>query len=451
MKSSSRPYRLVPVASDTEERQLLSDLIHWLSSNRSAGFAILALLVNYRNWVPNDDKTPEGLIVVDMSDEDKFNVGYNFEVLKHLSNLSQVELFKIPLLKIPLGHYSARFKELLQTYPRECVGRASDMVVAQRINTAVLAEDGIILPVPELFGFPADLTLEEYCQLLADGDQSGVSASEISCEDFKGRPLQVGGKASPELRELLKDLTDEQGFIKLDLSDVNEQVDGQRLNSATREIIENTERALREAGEKSLKERGWLAGEGELFIESLNRQPQLTWAAHMHGIYGRHRSRKRQISKNRPSRRGEDYFGRIHLRKISCLWVIDTSGSMGERELRSVTAELRALHAKGCDVWIAQVDAGVAQDPVPYNGHDPIERFVGRGGTDFRPAFELAEKMYPTPEFIVYFTDGYGLAPKEPPRIDTLWVLTSTGCTEEEFKSSVCDWGEIAILDVGDD
>jgi len=130
------------------------------------------------------------------------------------------------------------------------------------------------------------------------------------------------------------------------------------------------------------------------------------------------------------------------------LFVVDTSGSMGARELACADPEARGLVDRGADVTVMQVDARVTKVQ-PYNRFDSLTKFAGRGGTDFRPAFAAIETMQPRPDFVVYFTDGMGAAPAEQ-TIDTLWVLTDTGMSKEAFQKQVCSWGDVTILPTGD-
>lgn len=47
--------------------------------------------------------------------------------------------------------------------------------------------------------------------------------------------------------------------------------------------------------------------------------------------------------------------------------------------------------------------------------------FKGRGGTDFRPAFALADEM--DVDLVVYLTDLMGTFPEEKPGYPVLWTL----------------------------
>jgi predicted metal-dependent peptidase len=109
-------------------------------------------------------------------------------------------------------------------------------------------------------------------------------------------------------------------------------------------------------------------------------------------------------------------------------FVLDTSGSMGKTQLqtgvREAAAILLALNVD--EVWFAQVDTSVAMEfkRVPLSFFLGDLEFKGRGGTDFRPAFEAIEKLGPKPDIAVYFTDGDGPAPAaKPAELEVVWCI----------------------------
>lgn len=121
--------------------------------------------------------------------------------------------------------------------------------------------------------------------------------------------------------------------------------------------------------------------------------------------------------------------------------IIDTSGSIGQKELNKFAAELHAVLAiyPGTEIKVIYVDAAIAniEDIDIYNFDLHIK---GGGGTDFKPGFEHIEKEGIDPSFVIYFTDGYCDSFPEPPDYPSLWVLTGkTGFTPP--------FGEVIYLD----
>jgi predicted metal-dependent peptidase len=148
----------------------------------------------------------------------------------------------------------------------------------------------------------------------------------------------------------------------------------------------------------------------------------------------------------RPNRRFPDRVGEVPGRtysprvitRPSLLVAIDTSLSMTPAELAEVARQLARLaeHARltvaECDVEIARV----------YAFEGTLADVAGRGGTDLRPVFEPAFLGPRAVEGVIYFTDGEGPFPAQPPPVPVLWVLTKAG-------GFPCAWGERALLERG--
>lgn len=62
----------------------------------------------------------------------------------------------------------------------------------------------------------------------------------------------------------------------------------------------------------------------------------------------------------------------------------------------------------------------------------------GLGGTDFRPVFDYVEENGLTPDVLIYFTDGEGLAPTEAPEYPVIWVIAEI---PDSDCAVPCDWG----------
>jgi predicted metal-dependent peptidase len=136
---------------------------------------------------------------------------------------------------------------------------------------------------------------------------------------------------------------------------------------------------------------------------------------------------------NRPNRRFPDLVGinPARGRKSSSLHVVavlDTSGSITDRILGDFVAELRIISKKN-KVTVVEADDEVR---AVYRFTGTITSVSGRGGTDFRPAFEVAAPM--KPDLLVYFTDGAGKAPITPPKFPVIWLLVDGG-------QHPCNWG----------
>jgi predicted metal-dependent peptidase len=107
---------------------------------------------------------------------------------------------------------------------------------------------------------------------------------------------------------------------------------------------------------------------------------------------------------------------------------VDTSGSIGEEELKQFAGEISAIsdqaqpeliHVVYCDAAVSSTEEFGPSEPITLEPK-------GGGGTDFRPVFDWVEKNDVEPVCLLYLTDlcchGY---PVVPPPYPVLWVTDS--------------------------
>jgi predicted metal-dependent peptidase len=185
-------------------------------------------------------------------------------------------------------------------------------------------------------------------------------------------------------------------------------------------------------------------GAGEL-IERLSGPPapgtSLDWRTALRAFV--RPQRIPDVTYTRPSRRLPRAVGVLPGRvrrprrsvRTRLLVAIDTSASMTLPELVRIRDELDALAAHA-DFTIVECDREIRRT---YRFEGTLGSLCGRGGTDLRPVFRPAFLREHAPDGVVYFTDGEGPWPEEPPRVPTLWVLTKPG-------GFACPWGRRATL-----
>ena len=141
---------------------------------------------------------------------------------------------------------------------------------------------------------------------------------------------------------------------------------------------------------------------------------------------------------------------------------IDTSGSVeGElvqsflQKTYNIMKQSESFFSK-INVHIIQCDADI-QEHVKITSQDEFDDYIknmkilGLGGTDFRPVFELVDKLISEKEFanlkgLIYFTDGYGEFPSKKPNYETAFVFI-----KEDYESpDVPPWAIKLILEKED-
>lgn len=114
--------------------------------------------------------------------------------------------------------------------------------------------------------------------------------------------------------------------------------------------------------------------------------------------------------------------------------VVDTSGSMGEKDLAECLGEingiLRTAGAKGIDVLVADADVKGAKRVFKAEQVS----LVGGGGTDMRVGINAALKRQPKPHIIIVLTDGETPWPDSPVRAKVI------ACIVGGHKGKMPEW-----------
>lgn len=197
----------------------------------------------------------------------------------------------------------------------------------------------------------------------------------------------------------------------------------------------------------SAKAQGKLpAGVERVFGEIL--EPQVPWQEHIRSFFARKvgsgsfdwlKPDRRLIVRDiyAPARSGNG-CGAIAV-------AIDTSGSIGQRELDVFFGEMRGimedvrperLYVIWCDAKVHKVDE--IEDAAELGGLKPH----GGGGTDFRPPFDWIADNHVRIDALVYLTDGLGTFPAKPPSYPVLWG--------DILKMAKFPWGDVVVVPLKD-
>jgi predicted metal-dependent peptidase len=209
------------------------------------------------------------------------------------------------------------------------------------------------------------------------------------------------------------------------------------------DIIERTRGRIVSAARQCERMRGTLpAGINSLLEELLD--PKLRWqellAQFVTSCYAGKRRwlppSRRHVAQGLylPSMRGE---------KLKAIVAIDTSGSTTDA-LPMFFGELSSLLTSFGDyeLTVIQCDAAI-QKIEHFNNYNPLPadhkwRLRGFGGTDFRPVFQyVADHPELEQSLLIFFTDGCGLAPQNPPPYPVLWILCDEGQAPANWGRSI--------------
>ena len=282
---------------------------------------------------------------------------------------------------------------------------------------ALLATDS----TPAKLGLPAGKTWEEYYALLRAKSQQqqqqqgqggqpqpqpGGGKSQPGQGGGKGRSCGSGATGVPEAWEDAPPSDgagDGEGEGEGGVPGLNE-AEARAVQTATAKAVESHE---------AKHGRGSAGGFGVWAAEKLT-PPTVPWQQVLRGAVRsavQYRRGAADFTYSRPSRRGAAVQGVVmpamHAPVPQVAVVLDTSASMGDRELQTALAEVEGVcRAVAAQVRVLVVDAVVHDDRTVQSVRDV--RVVGRGGTDMNAGIRrVVEGRRTKPcDVIVVITDG---------------------------------------------
>lgn len=263
---------------------------------------------------------------------------------------------------------------------------------------------------PEDFGLPVGLTAEEYYQLL-----------EGKIQTIKIKIVGMGNEGSGVTGE------------KADWELEGEPGDGDRVDP--RQVAFEVAQAAKEYKSKN---RGSLPGWAEELIETMLGEPQIPWTEILRQYLRQAITIIRgqtDYSYARPSRRG--YLADVILPgtvapEIEASAVVDTSGSMGDLDLKECLREVNGVIAAcGGKLRLHEADVGVTHSET-VTGKIQKKEFHGRGGTDMSQAILDVMEKDKAP-LIIVFTDGYTGWPEEPVKAKVIACIVGRKREEGEY------------------
>jgi predicted metal-dependent peptidase len=332
----------------------------------------------------------------------------------------------------------------IRSHPAQFEAAGVDMMLANiagdlEINDDLRQIQDIVLPkgtyaplVPEQFGFKPGKTWREYYALLqqmaksGSSGKSGLGEGNVPGPDGKGnRAPGVGHGRCGSMGGHALDHEPGDGD-----ADARSDKDIDRIKKETAHAVQEHSKA---------KGRGSVPAGLERWAEGALKPPKVRWQDKLARAARNAVAFKAgavDLRYTRPARKqaGIGYgIGRpilpTYVAPVPRVMVaVDTSGSMGDDELRRCLAECDGvLRAVGSDIQFITCDADVHTDTVIKNWRDVAKKLNGGGGTDFRPMFTRAMSKRLRPEVLVVCTDGCGPAPAyPPPGLRVVWVLCGT-------------------------
>lgn len=329
-----------------------------------------------------------GIDTIKMAAIPNLSVAYNPEWFDGLENNHKLGVLIHELLHIVFLHPYRRNNKDIAVWSAAC-----DMATNEWLRQAYLFEDAItVSKITEHYGIQLEkkMTAEYYYdQLMAIGDRlSFVSSEKDVVVVFEGH------------ENLKATMMSDEPATTMDIKNITESVSNM-LEQASLDSRMDTEI--------------------KATIEDIYPNPKIHWRVMLKRfLTGRG---KMVVSKSykRQSRRYEGVAGTKRAIGVNALLAIDESGSISDGMVRSFYKELLSLNRiTGAEILVTRFDTDCSE-PVPIAQMTKESHRMKRGGTDFRPVFELADAL--RMPLVIFFTDGDGEAPEHVHQ-KVLWVLT---------------------------
>lgn len=206
------------------------------------------------------------------------------------------------------------------------------------------------------------------------------------------------------------------------------------LSEAEQQLLANQlNHILKQTAEQVQKMRGDIPGElTEIISELFKQKPAIfNWKAYFRRMLGTIIDVDIKKTRKKESNRFPDASGLKHKRKSNIFLVIDTSGSVSDKEACDFFSEINHIYKAGARITICECDSQI-QRIYEYTGKWD-GKFKGRGGTLMSPAIEEFNKRRRDYQTIIFFTDGFIEHNITPIMGQSMWIITSDGVTERQF------------------
>jgi len=400
---------------------------------------------------------------------------YNPEMLRDMGSLDGSTAIKAQLFHAALHHMS---RKKVITGGQEKYYPYADLASQLSTYHKLATEQRKVSDKfyhPKDFGFPEDLSMEQYFKLLIEKDQQKGNSpdrfdptqqmidemmqGQQQSQQGQGQGEGQGGEEGEEegegqgggggekkekpkpdqTKQLAKDLgcKDAKEKHRMDNSQWHKVSPGQEHRMAEKMVAEL---------ERSSRERGSLPAGLKRLINEIRETVKEKWYEKVAKLMGTKLATDTyRYSKKRPSKRyGFPYAGRQRNKTDPVFEAIDTSGSIGKNELQIFIEKTAGLcKRRQAELTIIVCDAEIHSITKVTRKHQlQALDLRGGGGTSSLPVFEYLKDKHVG--MLVYLTDLYIDFPTDKPNFPVIWAVINRG---EEEKLEV-PFGEVFRLQV---
>jgi predicted metal-dependent peptidase len=355
--------------------------------------------------------------------------GYLASKLRFRSS-NQVQHMKLKWCEVPTVLYNEEWFNLLSKKQQ------MSMIVHELIHVALLhfyRRDGRDLII---WNVACDIAVSE---LMSDFEPcEDIVTSDIASREL-GISIEPKRNAEYYYNELMEvndsiSFTNEAGEAKIAFDGGN-YYDSEVLEEMSNDNVESKAmvQELNQIRDMSLEE-GALGEELMTEVIELYSDYRIHWRNVLKKFLAGDGRIKKKKSYKGQSRRFEDMPGTKRTFGFQALLAIDESGSITDTQIEAFRKEMvRINKISGNDMLVVRFDM-TCSEPMRLNQFITSNKRERRGGTDFKPVFNFANKI--GIRNIILFTDGEGNAPATVQQ-RVLWVLTNEGKNPSDFGAEV--------------
>jgi len=350
--------------------------------------------------------------------------GLNFKLLinedywKKLDSEHRMGLIKHNLLHMCFFHVTDYSNFLTISNNHEVLQTAMDMECNSYIDEEIWPDDGASAIFKMLPNLPKKQGTKYYISILnqiVDPGNNGIIRDENG--NIIGRNGQLWGTSTESIREILQ-----HEHIEHDTWGAQ----GQNIQLVRTQLeyrMKSTADAVRTRVPQELRN----IVDGLLTF----KKPIFNWKKFFRNFMANAFDSLPKSTRRKESTRFAGALGHKLSKKHTILVGVDTSGSIGQKELDEFFSEIYHVWKAGANVDIVEFDTRI-QNQYHYKGKTP-SAVSGRGGTDFHPFVEYFNSNRGKYSLGICFTDGYASLDNLNPYGKFCWVITSDGAQNAEY------------------
>jgi predicted metal-dependent peptidase len=354
----------------------------------------------------------------------KNNINYQLAINEEFWSGLDNDKKKIGLLKHELLHICFCHLEDREWFSdHELHNIAADLEINQYLEPEYYPSKDILLlsTFPEL-KLPEKAGTKVYYELLQQAKKNGTSPTLNAMLDSDPSSGGTHGSEAGNLHPTWKEFDE--------LSEADKKLIASQIKHQIKSIVESQKDTSR----------GFVPSELKDYIDSMFEitPPSYDWKSYFRRFFGSSSKIYTKKTRRKLNKRYEENPALKIKPKKHVLVGVDTSGSVGKKDLIEFFNEIYHMHKTGITITIAEGDANI-HNVYEYKGKMP-EFVVGRGGTDMNPFIDYVNqhKQYSS---LIILTDGFIGEKTSNTFKPMLTVLCSNGDTIENVKEN--GWGNI--------